>query len=202
VTAAQTRQAVDPAAILALLRSRRVVRDFSREPLEDRHLWMILEAARWATAASNNRVHRLLVVHDRRRIKLVTDLSPGIFSHPAVMVVICTDLQAVAAAGLRPDVDRTVFIDVGTLMMNMMVQAHALGLATCPATSFSRAGVEVVLGLPTHARPEAILQIGHRAGARPREAPQRSRPSPLLADLVYWEGYGQAPPLPRAEDWT
>jgi nitroreductase len=202
VTAAQTRQAVDPAGLLALLRSRRVVRDFSREPVEKRHLWMILEAARWATAASNNRVHRLLVVHDRRLIKLVADLSPGIFSHPAVMVVICTDLQAVAAAGLRPDVDRTVFIDVGTLMMNMMAQAHALGLGTCPATSFSRAGIEVVLGLPAHARPEAILQIGHPAGARPREVPRRSGPSPLLADLVHWEGYGQAPALPRADDWT
>jgi nitroreductase len=202
VTAARSRQSVEPAGLLALLRSRRVVRDFSREPVGQPQLWMILEAARWATAASNNRVHRLLVVRDRGRIKLVTDLSPGIFSHPAVMVVICTDMQAVAAAGLQPDADRTVFIDVGTLMRTMMAQAHALGLGTCPATSFSRAGVEVVLGLPAHARPEAILQIGHPADARSRQLPPRSRPSRLLADLVYWEKYGQAPPLPRAEDGT
>jgi nitroreductase len=176
--------------------TRRVVRDFSPEPVEDTQLWMILEAGRWATCASNNRVHRLLVVRDRQQVKLVADMSPGIFSRPAVMVVICTDLQAVAAAGLRPDADRTVFIDVGTLMMNMMVQAHALGLGTCPATSFSRAGVEVVLGLPAHARPEAILLIGHPAAARPPVLPWRSRPSRLLAELVYWERYGQAPPLP------
>jgi albonoursin synthase len=211
VTPAQTRQGVDPAGLLALLSSRRVVRDFGHGPVEERQLWMILEAARWATAASNNRVHRLLVVRDRRRIKLVADLSPGIFSHPAIMVVICTDLQAVAAAGLQPDADRTVFIDVGTLMMNMMAQAHALGLGTCPATSFSRAGVEVVLGLPAHARPEAILQIGHpghaghaehAADAGPRQLPPRARPSRLLADLVFFEKYGQAPPLPQAENWT
>jgi nitroreductase len=178
--------------------TRRVVRDFSPEPVEDTQLWMILEAGRWATCASNNRVHRLLVVRDRQQVKLVADMSPGIFSHPAVMVVICTDLQAVAAAGLRPDADRTVFMDVGTLMMNMMAEAHALGLGTCPATSFSRAGVEVVLGLPVHARPEAILLIGHPAAARPRVLPRRSGPSRLLAELVYWERYGQAPPLPRS----
>lgn len=196
MTAADTRREVDPASLLALMSTRRVVRDFSPEPVEDTQLWMILEAGRWATCASNNRVHRLLVVRDRQQVKLVADMSPGIFSHPAVMVVICTDLQAVAAAGLRPDADRTVLIDVGTLMMNMMAEAHALGLGTCPATSFSRAGVEVVLGLPAHARPEAILLIGHPAAARPPVLPWRSRPSRLLAELVYWERYGQAPLLP------
>jgi albonoursin synthase len=196
MTTADTGREVDPASLLALMSTRRVVRDFGPGPVGDTQLWMILEAGRWATCASNNRVHRLLVVRDRQQVKLVADMSPGIFSLPAVMIVICTDLQAVAAAGLRPDGDRTVFIDVGTLMMNMMEEAHALGLGTCPATSFSRAGVEVVLGLPAHARPEAILLLGHRAAARPPVRAWRSRPSPLLAELVYSERYGQAPPLP------
>jgi nitroreductase len=196
MTTANTRQAVDPASLLALMSTRRVVRDFSPEPVGEPQLWMILEAGRWASCASNNRVHRLLVIRDRQQIKLVADMSPGIFSHPAAMVVLCTDLHAVARAQLQLDADRTIFIDVGTLMMNMMVEAHALGLGTCPATSFSRAGVEVVLGLPSHARPEAILQIGHPSADRQRVIPQRSRPSRLLAELVYWERYGQAPPLP------
>jgi albonoursin synthase len=195
MTAADTPRGVDPAGLLALLSSRRVVRNFNSEPVADDQLWMILEAGRWATCASNNRVHRLLVVRDPQRIKLVTDMAPGIFSRPAVMVVICTDMQAVAAAGLRADVDRTVFIDVGTLMMNMMAQVHALGLGACPATSFSQAGVGVVLGLPEHARPEAILLVGHPADAGPPVPRRPSRPSPLLAKLVQWERYGQAPPV-------
>lgn len=196
MTTTGARTEVDPAGLLALMSTRRVVREFSPDPVEDTQLWMILEAGRWATCASNNRVHRLLVVRDRQQVKLVADVSPGIFSLPAVMVVICTDLQAVAAAGVRPDADRTVLIDVGTQMMNMAAQAHALGLGTCPATSFSRAGVEVVLGLPAHARPEAILLIGHPAAARPHVPAWRHRPSRLLAELVYWERYGHAPPLP------
>jgi albonoursin synthase len=205
VTAEPARQSVDPAGLLALLRSRRVVRDFSTALVEEPHLWMILEAGRWASAASNNRVYRLLVVRDRRRIRLVADLSPGIFSHPAVMVVICTDLRAVAAAGLASDTDRTIFIDVGTLMMNMMAEAHALGLGACPATSFSRGGVEVILDLPSHARPEAILLIGHAAARQsappplpgpPQPGQPQTRPSRLLAELVFWERYGQASPLP------
>lgn len=185
---------IDPGDLLALMASRRVVREYGPQTVPDAALWMILEAGRWASSASNNRVHRLLVVRDRQRIKLVTDMSPGIFSRPAVMVVICTDMRAVAAAQLRLDADRTVFIDVGTMLMNMMTEANALGLGTCPATSFSQAGVEVVLGLPPHARPEAILQIGTPAGAGPQAPPRRPGPSRLLAELVYWERYGQAPP--------
>jgi nitroreductase len=194
MTTADTRTDVDPASLLALMSTRRVVRDFGPEPVEDPELWMILEAGRWATSASNNRVHRLVVVRDRHQVKLVADLSPGIYSRPAAMVVVCTDLHAVAAAGLPSDADPAMFIDVGTLMMNMMTEAHALGLGTCPVTSFSRAGVEVVLGLPAHARPESILLVGYPGGARPRVVPWRSRPSRLLAELVYWERYGQAPP--------
>jgi nitroreductase len=198
MTTANAGPGVDPAKLLTLLSTRRVARDYSPEPVDESQLWMVLEAGRWATCASNNRVHRLLVVRDRQRIKLVAAMAPGIFSCPPAMVVICTDMHAVATAGLRLEADRTVFIDVGTLMMNMMVQAHALGLVTCPATSFSQAGVEVVLGLPSHARPEAILEIGHAAGTGQRALPRPSRPSRLLAELVYWERYGQAPHLPTA----
>jgi nitroreductase len=194
MTAADAGVTPGAAGLLDLLASRRVVRQFGPGPVAPDSLWMILEAGRWASSASNNRVHRLLVVQDPARIKLVTDMSPGIFSSPAVMVVICTDMHAVARAQLRVDADRTVFIDVGTMLMNMMTQAHALDLGTCPATSFSQAGVEVVLGLPPHARPEAILQIGYPSGAPSPRQPRRPGRSRLLAELVYWERYGQAPP--------
>ena len=194
MTAADTRSGIEPAGLLDLLASRRVTRQFGPGAVAEGPLWMVLEAGRWASSASNNRVHRLLVVRDPQRLKLVATMSPGIFSLPATMVVICTDLHAVAAAQLRLEQDRSVFIDVGTMLMNMMIEAHVLGLGTCPVTSFSQAGVGVVLELPPHARPEAILQIGHPAGgASPAQAP-RGGPSRLLTKLVYWERYGQAPP--------
>lgn len=186
---------VDPSNMLTLMRSRRVVRDFSPEPVDEAHLWMILEAGRWATSASNNRVHRCLVVRNPQRIKLVADMSPGIYSLPGAMIVICTDLGAVAKAQLRLGNEPSMWIDAGTLMMNMMVQAHALGIGTCPVTSFSQSGVEVVLALPAHARPDLILQVGHRrtGAAKPlkRKAASNSRQS---AGLTYWEEYAREYP--------
>ena len=121
-------------------------------------------------------------------------MSPGIYSMPGAMIVVCLDLSAADRAGFRTPHAHELFIDAGTLMMNMMVEAHALGLGTCPVTSFSQAGVGVVLGLPAHARADVIMLVGHTGPTRSGGArPGRGR-SRLLADLVFWEEYGAGPP--------
>jgi albonoursin synthase len=185
---------VSPEALLGLLRSRRVVRDYAPGPVDEEQLRMILEAGTWATSASNNRVHRFLVVRDASRMSLVKAMAPGIYSLPGAMIVICTDLRVVARAQLQLDKDNSIWIDVGTAAMNMMIEAHALGLGTCPATSFSRSGVGVTLGLPEHARPDFVLQVGHRRDTGPRPVLPGSSDRRRLARFVYWETYGRADP--------
>jgi albonoursin synthase len=183
--------AVSPEALLALLRSRRVVRDYASGPVDDEQLRMVLEAGTWATSASNNRVHRFLVVREASRMRLVKAMAPGIYSQPGAMIVTCTDLRVVASAQLQLDKDDSIWIDVGTAAMNMMIEAHALGLGTCPATSFSQSGVAVALDLPAHARPDFILQVGHRHDTVPRPVPPGSSNGRRLAKFVYWETYGR-----------
>ncbi|MGH7922122.1 MAG: hypothetical protein ACREQM_19595, partial [Candidatus Dormibacteraceae bacterium] len=65
---------------------------------------------------------------------------------------------------------------------------------TCPATSFSPAGVQTILGLPSRARPEMLLLVGHPGGASAQPRRPTRRPSPKLAELAYWERYGEPPP--------
>jgi nitroreductase len=185
------RPPVEAGALLQLLRRRRVCRRFSDHPLGERELRMVLEAGCWASSASNNRIHRLLLVRDRRRIDLVRAVSPGMLGLPAALVVICTDLDAAARAQVRVDRDTTTWIDVGTMAMNMMVEAEALGLGTCPTTSFSRGGVRAVLELPPPAVPEFILQVGWPAGSEPPA--EAGAPGPVgrrLRAFVSAERYG------------
>jgi nitroreductase len=59
--------------------------------------------------------------------------------------------------------DQVNWMDVGTAAMNMMNMAHALGIGTCPVTSFSRSGAAVMLDLPPHLIPEWILIADHPA---------------------------------------
>ncbi|HZV49534.1 MAG TPA: nitroreductase family protein [Candidatus Dormibacteraeota bacterium] len=184
---------VEAGGLLELLRRRRVCRRFSSHPVDERRLRMVLEAGCWASSASNNRIHRLLLVRDRRRIDLVRAVSPGMLGLPTALVVICTDLDAAARAQVRVDRDTTTWIDVGTAAMNMMVEAEALGLGTCPTTSFSRGGVRAVLELPPPAVPEFVLQIGWPAGAEPPAGTGTLEPAPAgrrLRAFVYAERYG------------
>lgn len=106
---------------------------------------------------------------------------------PAALIVICTDGGLAAAAEVQLDRDVTPWIDVGTAAMNMMLAAHAVGLGSCPVTSFSKGAVAVVLKLPPKVVPEFIVQLGRPLATRRMSASPVSRAA--LDDIVYWGKY-------------
>jgi nitroreductase len=179
--------------VLALLKSRRVCRSFTDELVSDKHLGMLTEAARWATSGGNRHLHTFLIVRDPETIRRVRSVSPGMQAQPPAMIVILTDLEVAARESLQMEHDQANWMDVGTAAMNMMIMAHALGIGTCPVTSFSRSGAAVMLDLPPHLIPEWILIVGH---PKPQERVLRAgAPKPLRArDLTYWERVGQHEP--------
>jgi nitroreductase len=175
--------------LFTAIRSRRVCRRFTSEPVAEADLWLILEAGRRAASAGNVRIHRFLVVREPKRLRLVRMLSPGMLAVPQALIVICTDLEAAAAAQLQVEKDPTVLMDVGTAAMNMMLAAQALGLGSCPATSFSPTAIAEILQLPPHARAEFMLQLGHPAPEE-RSLPAGPKRRVSAADLTFWERYG------------
>ena len=182
--------------VLALMKSRRVCRSFTDEPVSDEHLRMLTEAARWATSGGNRHLHKFLVVRDPETIRRVRSVSPGMLAPPPAMIVILTDLEVAARESLQMEHDRANWMDVGTAAMNMMNMAHALGIGTCPGTSFSQSGAAVMLDLPPLLIPEWILIAGH---PKPQQRSLRAgAPKPLRArDLTYWERVGQHEPQER-----
>ena len=172
------------------IRTRRVSRRFTSEPVAERDIWLVLEAARRAASGGNVRLHRYLVIRDPRRLRLLRMVSPGMLAVPQALIVICTDLEVAAAAEVQVDRHDTILVDVGTAAMNMMLAAQALGLGSCPATSFSRPAVVEILELPAHARPEFMLQLGHPAPEE-RILPPGPKKRVTAADLAYWERYGE-----------
>lgn len=181
-----------PAAevVLETIRSRRVTRTFEDRPVADELLIQVLEAGRWATSGGNRRIHRFLVVRDPGMLARLRAVTPGMFSTPAAVIVICTDTDRAAEQLVQLKHDATTLIDVGTAAMNMMIAAHALGLGTCPVTSFSQVAAAVVLQLPSTAVPELLLLVGYpvavaRSGQTGTAGPMKS--APLPAGLVSWE---------------
>jgi len=175
------------------MRRRRVTRTFLDEPVSVEDLREIVLAARRSSSAGNRQIRRFLVIRDPVRIERIRPFAPGILRVPPALIVLSNDLELARDANVQSDRDRTVWVDVGTALSNMMLAAEALGLGSCPATSFSQAAVAKVLSFPETLVPELLLQVG-----RPATPPARrsgAPAGPTAADLTDWETLGQrAPP--------
>ncbi|MCA9877624.1 MAG: nitroreductase family protein [Thermomicrobiales bacterium] len=171
--------------VFDVIKRRRVTRAFLPQPVDDALLAQLVAAARWASNASNRHIHKFLITRDPRRISLVRAFAPGLLAEPPALIFILTDEVAWARERLQPGDDANA-IDVGTAAQNMMVMAQALGLGTCPVTSFSKIGVATVLELPEGLVPELMLMVGH---PQPVDRGLRTNaPKPLrVRDLTYWE---------------
>ena len=182
--------------VLDVMRRRRVTRTFLDEPVSVDDLKVILRAARWASSAGNRRIHRFLVIRDPERIGRVRPFAPGILRTPPALIVVSTDLVAAQEENVQFDRDMNSWIDVGTALMNMMIAAEALGLGSCPATSFSPAAVAQVLSFPDTLKPELMLQVGRPAPKAPATAAKTGAAAPTIAELTDWETLGRREPPP------
>ena len=187
--------AVGAEALLAMMRARRVTRSFTGDPVPDEVLRQIVEAGRWATSGGNRYPHRFLVVRDRARVRLVRSASPGMIPLPPALIAILIDTEQARSDSMQVEVEPMHWVDVGTAAMNMMTMAQALGVGSCPVTSFSKSGVATMLDLPPHLVPEFILILGYPAPAKRVVNP--NAPKPVTArDLTFWERVGEHDPTP------
>jgi nitroreductase len=171
---------------LDVIKSRRVIRNMTDQPVAREQLEQILEAARWAPVGGNQRVHRFVAIQEPSLIRLIKMVSPGMFQQPQAIILICIDQEKVAANQFSPT-DRSAYIDLGTAMQTMMLAAHSIGLGSGPVTSFSKAAVRVVLNMPPNLNPEVMVCIGHPAPKK--QLPMRSKTKITWQSLTDWDRF-------------
>jgi nitroreductase len=168
---------------LEVIRTRRVVRAMSDDPVPRDRLEHILDAAAHAPSAGNRRLHRFVVVDDPPTLRVIRMVSPGMLQHPAAAIVICIDAARATGYGFKEN-SSGLYVDVGTTAQTMLLAAHALGVGSGPVTSFSKAAVSVVLNLPAGWKPEMIICLGFAATSRLPS--MRSRSQRSWRDLTHW----------------
>ena len=173
-------------AVLNNIRTRRVVREVTDEPVTRGQIETLLDAARWAPSGGNLRPNRYIVIEDPETRRLIRLVSPGMFQQAPVLILICTSGDVLVEHSLPPT-DRALLIDVGTAAQTMMLAAHALGLASGPVTSFSKEAVKVVLNLPESYSPEMFICIGHKAETA--RSGMRAWKKISWRDLTHWERF-------------
>lgn len=166
----------------------RAVRHFTGQPLPEETLTRILQAGRWTGSAKNVQPWHFIVVRKREILDRLAGCG-RYSSHlrgAAAAVVIVTEAQSWAA------------FDAGRAAQNMMLAAWAEGVGSCIATLHDAACARAVLGLPPERQVQAAISFGYPDPAaaptiegQPREKILASLGRRSLADLVYWEQWGQ-----------
>lgn len=180
--------------ILETIKSRRVIRNMIDAPVEREKIEALLEAARWAPAAGNQRVARFVVIQDPVCLRLIKMFSPGMFQNPQALILVCIDWDAVKdwnviKASQVNEAEIAPYLDVGATMQTIMLAAHAIGLGSGPVTSFSKEAVRVILNLPSNLSPEVEICIGYAAARDKSQLPMRSRKKVTWQDLTFWERF-------------
>ena len=173
-------------SVLEAIRTRRMARALTAEPVDRADLEALLKAARRAPSAGNRRLHRFVAIQDPLTLRLLRVVTPGMFQRPTAIVVICIDGGRAESFGMRPTA-KGLYVDVGTTAQTVLLAAHSLGLGAGIVTSFSQAAVSAVLNLPEGWSPEMFICLGHAAPVQP--AGMRPRGNVTWQTLTHWERF-------------
>lgn len=148
--------------------SRWSCRAYSDEPVSDKDLQLVLEAARVAPTACNLQPQHVLVIRSaevRARLAAATKMT---FGAPVVLAVCYDDTKAWRNEHWGEPDYCSGEMDCSIACTQMMLEAAELGLGTLWARGFNASEVERAIGMPDHLHLVCLLDLGHPAeGARP-----------------------------------
>jgi len=146
------------------IEGRTSIRVFKPDPVEDSIVDEALRMANLAPSAGNLQARDFVVVRNAHTKKLLMEAAYGqdfVWTAP-VVIVICANLERIRHYGDR---GRNLYClqDAAAAIENMLLYLFSRGLGAVWVGAFDERKTTEVLGLPDHARPVAIVPIGHPA---------------------------------------
>ena len=195
----QVSSTTDAAEFLKCMRSRRSIRRYRPDPVPSLLLEEVLRAAIWAPSAHNRQPWRFAVIRERAdkerlatamggrlRADLEADGVPEaviekdvgrsyerITGAPALVLVCLTMADMDSYPDEKRQRNEWIMASQSTAMagQNLLLAAHALGLAACwmCAPLFCPETVKGTLGLPKAWQPQGLITLGYPAEKREKE---------------------------------
>ena len=148
--------------LVTCIEGRNSIRDFTPDPVEDSVIDEALRLANRAPSAGNLQARDFIVVRSARTKKALAEAAFGqdFIATAPVVIVCCANLERIKHYGDR---GRTLYClqDVAAAIENILLYVHSKGLGAVWVGAFDETGVSKALSLPEHARPVAIVPIGH-----------------------------------------
>lgn len=163
--------------VLDLIKNRWSARSFSDEPIDEKDLHTLVEAASWMFSANNEQPWRFIVA-TRGTIafsQVMQSLAPGNL------------LWAKNAAAFIVSIASTVFEkeghpannwaehDLGAANAALILQATSMNLYAHPMAGFNAAAIKESFGLTEYLKPVIVIALGYLDGAEKLEEPFKSR---------------------------
>ena len=188
------------------IKSRRSIRRYTSDPVDDKKVEAILEAGRWAPSWANTQCWRFIVIRDPEIKAKVADtltkikLPDKVVDNPGaaaiktvpVVIVVCAEI---GKSGSKPgpggggeyvtDKGDWFMFDTALAVQNMVLAAHALGLGTVIIGAFDAVQAEKVLGVPEGYRVVILFPVG--VPAQEGKAPLRKE----LSEITVRDRWGK-----------
>jgi len=176
------------------IRTRRSIRKYLDEPVEEDKLLAVLEAVRMSPSWSNMQCWRMVVVKDRNSRRRISELSyvesllspKGFKTNPSqkalaeapILIVLCADPANSGTIWSQ----NYYLVDLGIAAQNLMLAAVAQGLGTVFVGVFDEEKIKELLDIPASVRIVGLFPMGYPAEEK-REGPSRKQ----LSEICYSE---------------
>lgn len=146
-----------------VVRTRRSVRSFKKNPIPEEVLSRVLEAARVAPSGSNRQPWKFILVRDEAlKQKMISACDNQKFMADAPLIVVaCGQKLSFNRGGYMREM--SMLIDVSIAFTHLILAARAEGLGTCWIGAFKNDEIKKLLGVPEGYEVVAATPLGYPA---------------------------------------
>ena len=166
------------------IRSRRSIRRFSSEPIDEGDIKDIVKIGFSAPSAGNRQPWRIVTVTEQEVKDQLSNAAGGqtFMARAPVVFVVCGVPEE--SAERYKERGRTLYVlqDTAALTLNILHAAHMLGYGACWIGAFNEDEVSKILQIPSNMRPVAMIPVGRIEGNLPEMRPRRNLSEVLVRE--------------------
>jgi nitroreductase len=162
------------------IRTKRAVRKFQLQPLDDAAVQQILNAGRRAQSSKNEQTWQFVAIRDRLMLQALSQCGTwaGHLAGAALGVVIVTP---------EPGAKFQTMFDAGQAAAYMQLAAWELGVGSCLASIYDADKARSILNLPADRFVHIALSFGYPADKQAISAPPKKGGRRPLDEVVHYD---------------
>lgn len=178
---------MSPEDVMKLIESRKTIRKYTSQSVEQEKIGMMIEAAMRAPSAGNLQNWNFTIVTSQdAKTKIARHSSEQYWIQDAPVVVIaCTDEKEMKEYYGDRGVNNYSINNISAAIENFMLMGASLNIQCCWVGAFDENQIRSIISAPSSATPRAVITLGYPA-EHPKKQPQKH-----IQNVLFKESYGR-----------